>query len=782
MTHRREDIGVIEMLRNIQSRLSSLETGQGVKQNDIRIGDWVVNADEQGCVHCHNIKTDQTMVNCGCDCAGGCVPCYTYPTSRVIGGIQYRDKSANVVWDGVRFVYLDDPVLSDHQLLATSTDGIIWTYGTSELTKTTALASNGSRVVVVTETGSRMIKTTDDGGNSWTTQLILPSTFNFPQYNLDHELQLVSNGSGFVLVGNGSGFGGPGPDVYYSADGATWTGVRIAGALNVYLFAVTHIGSTYYASGGATIAGVYQNRLYKSTDGGATWTSLTPPISGAAISTDPNVYSGIGNTLIVVTRQGSTSAVNRVWFSSDEGSSWTEGEMPQSTRDCYFLINNGTTYFMTVYSALTSLFSIYMGTDLKNWTRVSAPCGTNLEPSYILATNSTQVVATFPHYSANQGATFTMDVCGLPPLATPRKGYLIFRIDNEPVAGSTIPNRGSWPFDTFGLADMTVVDIGTNQLDATSGVNASAVAGGSVNWRTILFRLGDLNVPLNAAMAGAADTSLVQGGAEVLFEGFTYDAGRTTSAFKDSYLYGKVVDTTSILDCADNRVIMVSMDIYGGSQSFRVVDIIGGVVTTDTFYVPVAFNPGGSAYSQARIFKTYGDISGVNQNFSWAQSVTGLAIWAERCETDAQFLALYNQFLTATVEVPPTPPSNDNWADATTIAVTSGSYTVGTVYGSTIEAGEFTLSGSNQSVWYKFISSTSRSITFDTILSGVDTTLQLFSGASIPGATLLASDDDGGLTGNSSLLTYAVAAGVEYHLQVAPYSSGSYFDFTLRWN
>lgn len=66
MSHRREDVGIIEMLRTIESRLSALETAQGIRQNDVRIGDWLFTVDEQGCVICFNIKTNQRKSSCDC--------------------------------------------------------------------------------------------------------------------------------------------------------------------------------------------------------------------------------------------------------------------------------------------------------------------------------------------------------------------------------------------------------------------------------------------------------------------------------------------------------------------------------------------------------------------------------------------------------------------------------------------------------------------------------------------------------------------------------------------
>lgn len=133
---------------------------------------------------------------------------------------------------------------------------------------------------------------------------------------------------------------------------------------------------------------------------------------------------------------------------------------------------------------------------------------------------------------------------------------------------------------------------------------------------------------------------------------------------------------------------------------------------------------------------------------------------------------------------PPVQPANDDFAAATTIVVTSPGTIVGSIANSTLEPSEYTLyMGRYQSVWYKFTSPTSRSITLDTTLSAQDTTMQLFTGSTLASLTLVASDDDSGGAGYSSLITYAITAGIEYHLQIAAYQASSQtFSFTLRWN
>lgn len=69
MTARNEDQNFMQWLRELQSRVSQLEMSSGVKQNNIRLGDWVVDIDVDGCVVATNIKTDEQRVICHDNCA-----------------------------------------------------------------------------------------------------------------------------------------------------------------------------------------------------------------------------------------------------------------------------------------------------------------------------------------------------------------------------------------------------------------------------------------------------------------------------------------------------------------------------------------------------------------------------------------------------------------------------------------------------------------------------------------------------------------------------------------
>jgi len=64
MTARNEDPNYLVWLRQLQARVSQLESGAGTKQNNIRLGDWVCEVDDDGCVVATNIKSGNQTVLC----------------------------------------------------------------------------------------------------------------------------------------------------------------------------------------------------------------------------------------------------------------------------------------------------------------------------------------------------------------------------------------------------------------------------------------------------------------------------------------------------------------------------------------------------------------------------------------------------------------------------------------------------------------------------------------------------------------------------------------------
>ena len=110
------------------------------------------------------------------------------------------------------------------------------------------------------------------------------------------------------------------------------------------------------------------------------------------------------------------------------------------------------------------------------------------------------------------------------------------------------------------------------------------------------------------------------------------------------------------------------------------------------------------------------------------------------------------------------PPPNDNFANRIALTGSTANAT-GTNRGATGEVGEPAQSGQINSVWWTWTAPTTGNYTFDTIGSGSDTYLSLFTGTNLPSLALVASDDDGG--GNlTSRITQSVTAGTTYQIAV----------------
>jgi hypothetical protein len=113
---------------------------------------------------------------------------------------------------------------------------------------------------------------------------------------------------------------------------------------------------------------------------------------------------------------------------------------------------------------------------------------------------------------------------------------------------------------------------------------------------------------------------------------------------------------------------------------------------------------------------------------------------------------------------------NDNFADAEALAGTSGSLTQRAL-GCTAETSEDAPNPTAGSVWFTFTPASSGASQIDTIGSGFDTLLALYTGSVLGSLTLVASDDDSGGS-STSKMTPTLVAGTVYHVKVTT-GSGS---------
>src|SRR5207253_1859938 len=114
---------------------------------------------------------------------------------------------------------------------------------------------------------------------------------------------------------------------------------------------------------------------------------------------------------------------------------------------------------------------------------------------------------------------------------------------------------------------------------------------------------------------------------------------------------------------------------------------------------------------------------------------------------------------------------NDNFADRTVISDSSVTVS-GTNVSATKEAGEPNHADNTggTSVWWTWTAPASGSITISTAGSNFDTTLGVYTGASVSDLTVVASNDDAAGV-QTSLVTFDAVAGVTYQIAVDGYNA-----------
>ena len=283
----------------------------------------------------------------------------------------------NLVNSGGEYIILNEGGAIGH-----STDGMSWTFNTSASVGV-PIASNGSRYVTSTRSGSEIIRSSDDFGATWTNRQTISTGFQLNSlFNLNGPVfSLVSNGSGFVLVGATTAGNTTNPNIFYSSDGATWTGVHVGVGTAPSFATVRAIGTAYYMSG--TLSG--NNLLYKSTTGGASWSSLSVPLGPAWDF--PFLYAGDG-TLVMVTRSTSDTTPNRIWSTTTDGSSWTEHTVPTSLRDVLYMEFDGVRWIMTLITTGGLTKTAYAFSLDGPWTFLGVS-GDQYNTNYLMATSTT---------------------------------------------------------------------------------------------------------------------------------------------------------------------------------------------------------------------------------------------------------------------------------------------------------------------------------------------------------------------------------------------------------
>ena len=126
--------------------------------------------------------------------------------------------------------------------------------------------------------------------------------------------------------------------------------------------------------------------------------------------------------------------------------------------------------------------------------------------------------------------------------------------------------------------------------------------------------------------------------------------------------------------------------------------------------------------------------------------------------------------------------ANDYFLNSILIDVSTPGASGGSNVGATQEPSEPNATWSspyNTSTWWNFVAPHSGVITIDTNGSNFDTTLHVYTGASLATLVLVTEDDDSG-SGARSLVTFSVVSGTTYHIMVAGYNVGT-GNIVLNW-
>src|SRR3954468_10961825 len=132
-------------------------------------------------------------------------------------------------------------------------------------------------------------------------------------------------------------------------------------------------------------------------------------------------------------------------------------------------------------------------------------------------------------------------------------------------------------------------------------------------------------------------------------------------------------------------------------------------------------------------------------------------------------------------------PSNDTFSAANVLLPATGSRN-GTTVDATKETNEPSHAGNvgGASGWYQWVAPATGSATFDTIGSGFDTTLAVYTGSSVDALTLVSQNDDYLGWKWTSRNGFAATSGTAYYIAVDGYNDGTTGPargtFALNWD
>lgn len=305
---------------------------------------------------------------------------YSETAFTLPSGTWYGVSHANGKW----FATPDDVLGGDY--IATSNDGVTWTKALAALPFAGRWSPvvYGGGVYVTVKHGSTQAASSSDGV-TWTARA-LPVTLT--------PLSVVHNGTTFLAIANG------GTTHAKSSDGVTWTEST---TLTNPWAGVAVAGGTVYISAVAVVSNFRVHRVFRTTDGGTTWTQLANDnfeLPGLASfesnllvdgTTIVSVYKGYNNSartsaLFVSTAGGNfvqhsppftfidvcrgatryTAITTAGIASSSDGINWVLRQSGSAAAGRIAATSNG--YIATLVSSSDNLTRLYTSADAVTWT------------------------------------------------------------------------------------------------------------------------------------------------------------------------------------------------------------------------------------------------------------------------------------------------------------------------------------------------------------------------------------------------------------------------------
>ncbi len=387
------------------------------------------------------------------------------------------------------------------------------------------------------EEGGGVFKSTD-GGTSWTAVDVGLSATHITALAVDATTPTT------IYAGTGDGSGG----LFKSMDrGTSWTAAN-SGLINTppVFFAATSLvidpttPSTLYVAGNGAFGGL--EGVYKSTNGGGSWTAANTGLSGQfvyGLAIDPTtpttiyvgtVYTGTGNL-----------PVYNVYKSTDGGGTWNGSitGLPITAGIVNVLAINPVN--PTTLYAGTANSGVFMSTNGgESWTSVNngLPAASNISALVIDPVTPTTLYAVGSGYyfselfkSTNGGANWTTLNTGFDGTYVPLYPLHVFSLAINPVTPTTLyavaslttttnvlqstdggANWGAISGDLFSVGYLAIDSKGSNLYVGTYGGVFSTIAGQTLTPTTTTLvssenpSVSDQNVTLTATVASGSGT------------------------------------------------------------------------------------------------------------------------------------------------------------------------------------------------------------------------------------------------------------------------------------